>query len=168
MISHYDWLETPLGTLLASADEDGALVALKFVEASHLAGAAVRLEVEGARRNPACLAPVSAQLHNYFHGALRDFDLPIAPRGSAFQRRVWAALRTIKYGTTMSYGELARDLSSSPRAVGRANATNPIALVVPCHRVIGSGGALTGYAGGIARKAALLRLENGKTDQSRL
>lgn len=104
-----------------------------------------------------------AQLAEYFAGARREFDLPLAPRGTAFQQRVWEELRRIPYGETISYAELARRVGrpGASRAVGRANATNPIAVIVPCHRVIGSDGALTGYAGGEPLKRALLELERG-------
>lgn len=104
---------------------------------------------------------VREQLDAYFAGALHRFDLPLDPVGTPFQRRVWAALREIPSGTTVSYGELAARLGvpGAARAVGRANARNPLAIVVPCHRVVGSDGRLTGYAGGLARKEHLLGLE---------
>jgi len=106
-------------------------------------------------------AAASAQLAAYFAGRLTDFDLPLAPAGTAFQRRVWSALQTIPYGQRRSYGELARQIGSAKasRAVGLANGKNPIALVIPCHRVIGSDGSLTGYGGGLDRKRFLLELE---------
>jgi methylated-DNA-[protein]-cysteine S-methyltransferase len=97
----------------------------------------------------------------YLAGQLRTLDLRIAPVGSAFQLRVWEALRRIERGTTRSYGELARELATSPRAVGRANATNPLCVVVPCHRVTGARGDLTGFAFGLDKKAQLLALEAG-------
>jgi methylated-DNA-[protein]-cysteine S-methyltransferase len=101
------------------------------------------------------------QLGAYFAGALRRFALPLAPRGSAFQQQVWAALQDIPYGGTESYGELAERIGSaaSARAVGLANGKNPIAIVIPCHRVVGSDGNLTGYGGGLDRKRQLLELE---------
>jgi len=106
-------------------------------------------------------AAAASQLKSYFAGQLTEFDLPLAPAGTEFQRRVWAGLRTIPYGETVSYGELARQLGSpsASRAVGLANGRNPIAIVVPCHRVIGSDGSLTGYGGGLDRKRFLLALE---------
>ena len=97
-----------------------------------------------------------AQLAAYFAGDLKAFDLPLAPAGTPFQRRVWAALQAIPYGRTWSYGELARRVGSAGRAVGLANGKNPIALIIPCHRVIGSDGSLTGYGGGLDRKRYLL------------
>lgn len=109
------------------------------------------------------LARAVAQLTAYFAGERRSFDLPLAPAGTAFQLAVWAALREIPYGTTVSYGELARRLGSpsASRAVGLANGRNPIAIVVPCHRVIGADGSLTGFGGGMAAKRTLLDLEAG-------
>ena len=113
-------------------------------------------------RRPACCAVRSTQLSAYFARDLKEFDLPLAPRGSAFQQRVWAQLRTIGYGQTASYGEIARRLgktNAASRAVGLANGRNPIPIVIPCHRVIGANGTLTGYAGGLERKQQLLGLE---------
>ena len=104
------------------------------------------------------------QLRAYFAGDLKEFDLPLDPSGSAFQRSVWEQLRKIGYGETASYGEIARRLGmtgAAPRAVGLANGRNPIPIVIPCHRVVGAKGALTGYAGGVERKQALLDLEQG-------
>ena len=101
------------------------------------------------------------QLEAYFAGELTTFDLPLAPRGSGFQQRVWAALQEIPYGRTESYGELAERIGSpgGARAVGLANGKNPIGIVIPCHRVVGSNGNLTGYGGGLNRKRRLLDLE---------
>lgn len=103
------------------------------------------------------------QLDAYFAGELTTFDLPLAPRGSEFQQRVWGALQEIPYGATESYGELAERIGSpgAARAVGLANGKNPIGIVIPCHRVVGSNGSLTGYGGGIDRKRKLLDLERG-------
>ncbi len=108
-------------------------------------------------------ASAAAQLRAYFDGELTEFDLQLSPAGTEFQRRVWAGLRAIPYGQTVTYGELARRLGSpaASRAVGLANGKNPIAIVVPCHRVIGSDGSLTGYGGGLDRKRFLLALERG-------
>ena len=105
--------------------------------------------------------PVADQLDSYFAGHLRSFDLPLNPQGTAFQRKVWAALAEIPYGETISYLELARRIGNpnSVRAVGLANGKNPLPIVVPCHRVVGSNGALVGYAGGLPIKKALLALE---------
>lgn len=105
--------------------------------------------------------PVAEQLDSYFDGRLRAFDLPLNPQGTAFQRKVWAALAEIPYGETISYLELARRIGNpnSVRAVGLANGKNPLPIVVPCHRVVGSNGALVGYGGGLPIKKALLALE---------
>ena len=108
------------------------------------------------------LEDAAAQLQEYFAGERREFDLPLAARGTEFQRRVWAALGAIPYGQTMSYGQVAARLGLVPgasRAVGSANGSNPIPIVVPCHRVVRSGGGLGGYTGGVHRKEHLLGLE---------
>jgi methylated-DNA-[protein]-cysteine S-methyltransferase len=104
------------------------------------------------------LARAATQLREYFAGERRLFDLPLAPDGTGFQRLVWAALEQIPYGVTRSYGELARAIGrpAASRAVGTANSRNPISIIVPCHRVIGANGALTGYAGGMRAKQWLL------------
>lgn len=106
-----------------------------------------------------------AQLDAYFAGRLRDFDLPLAPQGTPFQLRVWQELQNIPYGQTISYGELARRIGnpSASRAVGLANGANPLPIVIPCHRVIGASGKLTGYGGGLPIKEKLLALERSST-----
>ena len=117
------------------------------------------------------LGEAAAQLAAYFAGSLRLFDLPLAPRGTDFQQSVWQELATIPYGTTVTYGELAVRIGlpvSASRAVGSANGANPIPIVLPCHRVIGADGTLTGYAGGPARKQALLHLEGVATERDQL
>jgi len=103
------------------------------------------------------------ELDAYFAGKLRAFAVPVAPRGTAFQRQCWAALQNIPYGATRSYGQQAQAIGSpkAVRAVGLANGRNPISIIIPCHRVIGANGALTGYGGGMARKQTLLDLEQG-------
>jgi methylated-DNA-[protein]-cysteine S-methyltransferase len=108
------------------------------------------------------LVEAARQLGAYFDRDLKEFDLPLAPEGSDFQQRVWARLRAIEYGETASYGQVARQLgmtNAASRAVGLANGRNPIPIVIPCHRVIGADGTLTGYAGGLERKQLLLGLE---------
>ncbi|MBI3209877.1 MAG: methylated-DNA--[protein]-cysteine S-methyltransferase [Candidatus Solibacter usitatus] len=114
-------------------------------------------------RDAAPFLEVQRQLNSYFAGTLRDFDLPLAPRGSPFQMQVWKELRRIPYGATISYGELARRIGNpaASRAVGLANGSNPIPVIIPCHRVIGSNGKLTGFGGGLDVKRALLDLEQG-------
>ena len=110
------------------------------------------------------LSLAKAQLEEYFRGERRDFDLPLAPAGTEFQRRVWQRLLGIAYGTTTTYGELAQELGNpnASRAVGLANGSNPIPIVIPCHRVIGANGALTGFGGGLPIKSALLELERSQ------
>ena len=111
----------------------------------------------------ASFADVIRQLDEYFAGTRRDFDIPLHPTGTPFQLKVWEQLRAIPYGETISYGALARRVANpnASRAVGLANGRNPIAIIVPCHRVIGADGSLTGYGGGIGRKRFLLGLETG-------
>lgn len=113
-------------------------------------------------------ASAATQLAAYFSGSLTTFDLPLAPRGDAFHQRVWALLREIPYGETRSYGQLATTLGDRnlAQAVGTANGRNPIAVVVPCHRVVGADGSLVGYAGGLDRKRFLLALEEPTADAS--
>lgn len=136
-----------------AVDETEQIVATAF-GASDLLKQRAKLGqlVEDRRRT----ALAREQIGAFFAGELRDFSLPLAPKGSSFQLRVWTALQRILFGETRSYGELARQLGSAPRAVGRANATNPICLVIPCHRVIGADGSLTGFAFGEDVKRQLL------------
>ena len=153
----YAHLETPLGTLLAAADAE-ALVVLEF-------GAGRRPPRPAsdwtARPSSPLLRATAAQLAGYFAGRRRAFDLPVRPQGTPFQLDAWEALRRIPYGETRSYGEQAAAIGvpGGARAAGMANSRNPIVIVIPCHRVIGGDGSLTGFAAGIARKQALLRLE---------
>ncbi len=146
-------IDTPVGPLTAVVDESGALTHLLFAHQVPPAGA-----VWDAQR----CAPVAAQMREYFAGERTEFDLPLAPAGSAFQQQVWRELRTVGFGETAGYGEMAVRLgrAGSARAVGRANATNPIPIVIPCHRVVGADGSLTGYAGGLRAKRLLLELES--------
>lgn len=147
---------TPLGPLLLVA-EDGALIGAWFLGQRHFAP---NLPADLPTGEDAALRAARAWVEAYFAGRRPDpAAVPLAPRGTAFQRRVWALLRGIAYGETVTYGELARRLGTSPRAVGGAVGRNPISLIVPCHRVVGADGALTGYAGGLDRKTFLLRLE---------
>jgi methylated-DNA-[protein]-cysteine S-methyltransferase len=150
---HLTW-QSPLGPLLLVGDGE-ALTAL------HLPGR--HAPPAGSREDAAPFAAACEQLAAYFAGERVAFDLALRPRGTPFQHEVWAALRRIPYGETRSYARLARELGRPDRvrAVGSANARNPLAIVVPCHRVIGSDGSLTGYAGGLERKRALLDLERG-------
>ncbi|PXX48764.1 methylated-DNA--[protein]-cysteine S-methyltransferase [Aquitalea magnusonii] len=154
-------VDTRFGPAMVWLDLQGRLLRLDF----HLEQELQRAQLSGSRRDDAAVAEVARQLHEYERGERRSFDLPLAARGTAFQQQVWAALCCIPYGETMSYGELALALGKpgGARAVGRANATNPIALIVPCHRVLGADGSLTGYAGGLPLKSALLRFEQENT-----
>lgn len=140
-------IKTPIGPLTLQADE-AAVTAIRF-------GAG------GAQDASPLLDAAEAQLHEYFARTRRTFDLPLDPRGTAFELRVWAALRTIPYGETRSYGAIAAAIGSprAARAVGMANHRNPLPILIPCHRVIGADGSLTGYAGGMAAKRRLLVLE---------
>ncbi len=151
-------IPSPIGELLLVASPKGLVQV--FLPSSKGVPATT-----GERHDPGafCLPAARTQLHDYFNGTLTAFDLPLDVTGSAFQLRVWAALREIPYGTTTSYGEIASRVGADPRvasrAVGLANGSNPIAVVVPCHRVVGADGDLTGYAGGIHAKRWLLDLE---------
>lgn len=120
-------------------------------------------------RDDELFADVIRQLSEYFAGERTDFELDLAPRGTAFQRSVWAGLREIPYGETVSYGELAASIGcpGSARAVGAANGRNPISIIVPCHRVVGSTGDLTGYGGGLDRKRHLLDFERRTAERQR-
>lgn len=148
-------LASPIGTLLITGD--GTAVTGLYMENQATRPAMDRRWC----RDDAVFREARAQLTAYFEGELQDFDLPLAGAGTTFQKAVWQALREIPYGKTESYGELARRLgnANASRAVGMANGRNPIGIIVPCHRVIGTNGALTGYAGGIERKQWLLAHE---------
>lgn len=150
----YTYFDSPVGPLLLAGHDD-ILCHLHF---------------EGARPDPqwrrddAALPSARAQLAEYFAGERHDFALELELAGTEWERRVWAALREIPYGETRSYGEIAGRIAAAraARAVGLANARNPVAIVVPCHRVIGADGRLTGFGGGLDRKRALLDLEAGR------
>jgi methylated-DNA-[protein]-cysteine S-methyltransferase len=140
--------ETPFGPAWASVDANGAVTAFNFGAGGD----------GGGFGSVGFNSDVARQVEEFFAGKRESFDFRLAPKGSAFQKRVWDELLKIPFGETISYGELARRIGNpaASRAVGRANATNPIALIVPCHRVIGTNGKLTGYAGGIELKEKLL------------
>lgn len=146
----------PVGPLTLHSD-GAALTGLEFEKPKY------PLEAS-PRGNDRVLDSARRQLDLYFAGQLRVFDVPTAPRGTPFQQRVWAALLTIPYGATRSYGAQAAAIGApkASRAVGLAHGRNPISIIVPCHRVIGASGSLTGYGGGIDRKRQLLDLEQGK------
>ena len=153
--------ESPIGRMLLAADDAG-LTGAWFYGQRHFARGLGDAERGVGTETPA-LATARRWLDAYFAGERPDVaGVPLAPRGTAFQRRVWDALLAIPYGETRTYGELAAALGSSPRAVGTAVGRNPISVIVPCHRVLGADGSLTGYAGGLERKRALLALERGQ------
>lgn len=146
---------SPLGPLTLVA-VDGVLTGLYLDEHRHAPATGLHGE-----RDPAAFAGVEVQLASYFAGTLTRFQVPLALVGTPFQQQVWAALRDIPYGETVSYGELAVRIGrpGACRAVGLANGRNPVSILVPCHRVVGADGGLTGYGGGLQRKAQLLALE---------
>lgn len=158
----YDDIDSPVGRLRLIAS-DQALVGIWFEHGRD----AARGPAVFARGSNGVIQRARLQLDEYFAGARREFDLPIEPRGTEFQRRVWFRLTRIAYGDTTSYGALARELGNSKgsRAVGLANGSNPIPIVIPCHRVIGADGSLTGFGGGLPIKAMLLELERSATQR---
>lgn len=154
MSTSWTIVTSPVGALRISTD-GRAVIAVEFEPHGPATG----------RRDDdqPVLCAAAAQMQEYFAGQRREFDLPLAPRGTEFQRRVWQALRAIPYGQTATYGQVASRIGLNPattsRAVGRANGSNPLPVLVPCHRVIGANGTLTGFAGGLPRKQWLLDLE---------
>lgn len=167
-------MDSPVGELRLIAGHD-AITAIEYsggapAAASRYSSAARAAALSAGRpvgkrddANP-LLREAVRQLRAYFAGELKEFDLPLDPQGTAFQRSVWDQLRRVGYGETASYGEIARRLgmtAAASRAVGLANGRNPIPIVIPCHRVVGANGTLTGYAGGLERKQVLLDLEQG-------
>lgn len=147
----YFWhISSPIGDLTLT-EEEGALTGLYFG----------RLSRPGEEGPTALLEETARQLREYFAGQRREFDLPLRLRGTAFQMQVWQALQVIPYGEVRTYGEIARAIGKPKacRAVGMANHHNPISIIVPCHRVVGAGGSLTGYGGGLENKRFLLELE---------
>lgn len=146
-------MDSPVGRLTL-AEERGQLTEVRFGE-----------EADGQMQNTPLLIEARRQLEAYFRGALRAFDLPLAPAGTPFQQKVWRALLTIPYGETRAYGQIAQAVGQpgAARAVGMANHANPIPLIIPCHRVIGADGRLTGYGGGLNVKKFLLELEESVT-----
>ncbi len=150
--------ESPLGKMLLAADDAG-LVGAWFYGQRYFASGLGDAEKNAEAETPVLTAALR-WLDAYFAGDRPDVaDVPLAPRGTAFQRRVWDVLLATPYGETRTYGELATALGSSARAVGSAVGKNPLSVIVPCHRVVGADGSLTGYAGGVDRKRALLALE---------
>jgi methylated-DNA-[protein]-cysteine S-methyltransferase len=159
-------VDSPIGQLTLVA-EDGRLAGL-YMELERHRPEAAALGLPGEVDSDPVLAKAADQLLAYFDGKLTSFDLPLTMAGSGFQRTVWAGLQAIPYGRTISYGELASRIGqpTASRAVGLANGKNPIAIVVPCHRVIGANGSLTGYGGGLDRKRFLLALEQRVSGQT--
>ena len=149
-------LQTPLGTATIIGSDAG------------ISQLTLGDRKEGNIPVPASLTEVCRQLDAYFQGALKEFDIPLLPEGTPFQKKVWKALAEIPFGSTVSYGELAAKLGNSGavRAVASANAQNPIWILIPCHRVVGAGGDLRGYAGGLHRKKWLLDHESGSCQYS--
>lgn len=153
LVSRYD---SPLGEIVLAADGD-ALIGLWFSGQAHF-GAGLRDAADG---DCAVLREAKEWLDAYFAGKTPESTPKLAPRGTAFQQKVWAELLRIPRGETATYGELAERLGSHARAVGGAVGRNPISILIPCHRVVGKDGSLTGYAGGTERKKALLQIESG-------
>ncbi len=162
MTQHYAFYESPIGQVLLTASES-ALTGLHFVGEKYYPGISPTWR---HNENFALIRLSMIQLDEYFSGDRKSFDIAVAPQGTEFQRQVWKTLSALRYGETATYSQLAQRLGnpSAVRAVGAANGRNPISIVIPCHRVIGADGSLTGYAGGLARKAALLRLEAARLE----
>jgi len=153
---YYTRFESPVGCLLLAGDSS-ALWRVSFASSKRSSP-----PLPEWKQNRAAFAEVIRQLQAYFRGELKEFDVPLAMEGTAFQLRVWNELRAIPYGETISYAQLAARIGNpkAVRAVGLANGSNPIPIIVPCHRVIGSDGSLTGFGGGLSTKKKLLELEN--------
>lgn len=154
-------IDSPVGPLMLAADDSG----LRHIEFRDNRHPADRVDWHGG--DSEVLGAAEAQLREYFAGRRRAFDLPLAPQGTDFQLQVWQALARIPYGTTISYAQLAQRVgnASAMRAVGAANGRNPLPIVLPCHRVIGADGALTGFGGGLPTKEFLLRLEGALPEE---
>lgn len=154
-------IQTPLGEMLAASD-GSALTGLWFEGQKHFAAG---LNLPGEAKKLPLFDEVKRQLEDYFNGSLRRFSVALRPHGTPFCQSIWNLLEEIVYGETVTYGELAARLSvetnrkTSARAVGIAVGLNPISIIIPCHRVVGAGGKLTGYAGGLERKRNLLKIE---------
>ena len=156
----YKWMDSPVGRLKLVATDDGLAAILWERDRPRR----VPLEIDGAGDRHAVIIETERQLEEYFTCRRTRFTMPLDPRGTAFQRKVWNALLTIPFGETRSYGQIARQIGhpDAVRAVGAANGRNPISIITPCHRVIGATGKLTGFAGGLDAKAFLLALEGSE------
>lgn len=168
----YDVMPSPVGQLVLTATDEG-LTGVLFESNRHASPRLAewdRIGAGDADDAARSLAAARAQLEEYFAGTRRVFDLPLAPNGTPFQRRVWLALREIPFGATTTYGAIARRLGDpkSVRAIGAANGRNPIPIIVPCHRVIGADGSLIGFGGGLERKQWLLTHERPAAEQPSL
>ena len=159
---YYDTFESPFGGMLLAASDDG-LTGVYFDRQKHHPKLAKEWKHDPENIH---LKRAKRQLAEYCGGKRREFNLALDPRGTDFQKAVWKAISGVPYGKTISYAELARrsGFPEGARAAGAATGRNPIGIIVPCHRIIGSDGSLTGYAGGLARKRALLALESGEPD----
>ncbi|WP_294288273.1 methylated-DNA--[protein]-cysteine S-methyltransferase [uncultured Sphingomonas sp.] len=164
MLLYATTMPSPVGTLTLVASDAGLTAVLWEDDRP----GRVMLDATQAKPDHPILAAATLQLTDYFAGTRASFDLPLDPRGTPFQRRVWAALDTIPYGETRSYAQIAAQIGrpTAARAVGAANGRNPVSIVTPCHRVVGANGTLTGFAGGLAAKDYLLTLERGATAPS--
>ncbi len=159
---YYDLYDSPHGPILLAANDAG-IAGVYFDGQKHFPGNRQQWRRDARQ---ALLKQVKRELIEYFAGERRRFEVALAPEGTPFQRSVWKAIATVGYGETISYVELARraGFPGSARAAGAATGRNPIGIIVPCHRIVGSNGSLTGYAGGLARKRALLALEAGEIE----
>jgi methylated-DNA-[protein]-cysteine S-methyltransferase len=157
MTTYYHYLDAPIGTLLLAGSGD-ALTLLGFPS-----GSMARRHEPGWQQDAGPFRQVCEQLQEYFAGERQAFELPLAPAGTTFQQQVWSSLQAIPFGETWSYGQLAARIGKpkAARAVGAANGLNPIPVIIPCHRVIGANGKLTGFGGGLDTKRYLLDLESG-------
>lgn len=157
--------DSPCGPLICVVNEAGAVVRIEFVKGREAQRITEKMKAAGIEivEDADRTAEARRQLAQYFAGERREFDLPLAPEGTPFERAVWKELEKIPFGETRTYGEIAETLGrpGAARAVGRANGANPIPIVVPCHRVIGADGSLTGFGGGLDVKSRLLELEGG-------
>ncbi|HEV8579464.1 MAG TPA: methylated-DNA--[protein]-cysteine S-methyltransferase [Thermoanaerobaculia bacterium] len=165
MTYYVNTVDSPCGPLLLVVNAESAVVRIEFCNGRSAQRTLDKMEAAGAEivEDAGRTAEVRRQLAEYFAGERRQFDLKLAPEGTPFERAVWTELAKIPFGETRSYGEIAQVLGrpGSARAVGRANGANPIPIVVPCHRVIGADGSLTGFGGGLEAKSRLLELEGG-------